>query len=321
MELQTKVNIDIEGGVIDYNSKIFMVGSCFSTNIGKQLSSRKFDVLYNPLGTIYNPISIANTLSILRSNEQITEQDLFFKNEQWGHFSFNTEFSSENKTGALFAMNKAVESGRRHLQNSNIIIITLGTSYCYRYKLSGDIVSNCHKLKSDSFIRELLSVDDIINSLSAILDDEFYRAKRVIFTVSPIRHLKDGLIENSISKAHLLVAISKLKAQNKNVDYFPAYEIFIDELRDYRFYGVDMVHPSEAGVEYIWERFSKHLINEKTQGQMKRVEGVMRDFNHRVKFPESESHKKFVEKCLLKANVLEKELKVVDFSYEKEKFL
>ena len=321
MRLQTKVEVEIEGDIIDYSSKIFMVGSCFSANIGARLSERKFDVLYNPLGTVYNPKSIVDTLQLLRSKGGVERKSLFFHNEQWGHFSFNTDFSSDSQDGAIAAMDSALGRGAKQLEQCDMLIITLGTAYCYHLKDSGGVVSNCHKFRSDSFTRELLSVDSIVEEFSAIFNDDFYRDKRIIFTVSPIRHLKDGLVENSISKAHLLVAVSQLKEMFDNIDYFPAYEIFMDELRDYRFYGVDMVHPSDVGVEYIWERFSESVMSDSCRAQMKRVEGVVRDFNHRVKVPNSESYKKFVKTTLAKAQQLEKEFDMMDFSHEKEKFL
>ncbi len=316
MKLQTTVDIDIARGKLSYQSGIMMLGSCFSANIGRRLEERKFDVTYNPLGTIYNPLSVVKSLELLESGRAIDACEMFYHNEQWGHFAFSTDFSSCDKEVALDAANSALQRGAGSLKRCDTLIITLGTAYSYSLVSTGETVANCHKFRSDNFDRRLLSVDVIVDALSEVLSRSFYRDKRVIFTVSPIRHLRDGLVENSVSKAHLLVAVAELRARFDNVEYFPAYEIFLDELRDYRFYDVDMVHPSQSGVEYVWERFRDVAFSQECKEHMQRVEGVVRDFNHRAKNPDSDAYRRFVSATIEKALAIEREVVGVDFSGE-----
>lgn len=318
MKLHTEVTIPIYKSSIDYCSSISMLGSCFSVNIAKRLSDRKFNVNCNPFGALYNPLSITNTLKRLEKGREIEKDELFFEDGVWGHFDFNTTFSNSDLSAALKSMNSSIEKGHKALINSNFIIITLGTSFCYFKKSDSLPVNNCHKLTADTFTRRMITHQETFNLFSELFSSEFYQSKNIIFTVSPIRHIKDGLPTNTISKSHLLIAADSLCNEFENMSYFPSYELFNDELRDYRFYDTDLVHPSEIGVEYVWEKFSQATISNPAKNIMKEVENITRDFNHRPINPDSESFSLFRERLLAKASALEKNFKSINFSKEKE---
>lgn len=318
MKLQTDVIIPAYKDYIDYNSSISMLGSCFSVSIAKKLSERKFSVSCNPFGAIYNPHSVINTLKRLEEGKRIDADELFFKNGVWGDFNFNTTFSNVDRDKALNAMNRSIDKGHKELVKSNLLIITLGTSFCYFKKSDSLPVNNCHKLPLDVFTRRIITCDETVKMFSELLSSEFYRSKNIIFTVSPIRHIKDGLIKNTISKSNLLIAVDSLCKEFENVEYFPSYEIFNDELRDYRYYDTDLIHPSETGVQYVWDKFSNAIISSPAKNIMKEIENIMRDFNHRPLNPNCESFSIFREKLITKATALERNFKSIDFSQEKE---
>ena len=256
MKLQTPV-IDEKCKVgISYSDTIMMLGSCFTDNIGRQLENFGFNVCVNPFGTLYNPISILQSMKLLLSDCPITKEDCVEMGAGAGlvcSFYHHTSFARSTEEEFVNNANEALEKARAFFKASNKVIITLGTSWCYRHVGSGMIVSNCLKRPGGEFIRERLSVGEVKDALSEMMsacpDKEF------VFTVSPIRHLRDGAHGNQISKASLLLGIEEAKANFPNTDYFPSYEIMMDELRDYRFYAEDMFHPTQQAVDYIRERF------------------------------------------------------------------
>jgi hypothetical protein len=283
MKLQTPVT-DLKCRVgISYSSKITMLGSCFSDNIGSMLADYGFDVLVNPFGTLYNPISIKQSIRTLLSDKLFTEEDCVMMGagaDLICSFSHHTSFARRSREEFLENANRQLQEARRHFLDSDKVIITLGTSWCYTYMSSGKVVSNCLKRPATEFIRERLDIETIKNAILDIMEQcdktSDCKKKEFIFTVSPIRHFRDGAHGNQISKAALLVAIDEVintisnpekatgsiisgnqetAAVNIRADYFPAYEIMMDELRDYRFYAEDMCHPSQQAVDYIGERF------------------------------------------------------------------
>ncbi|MFI3320957.1 MAG: GSCFA domain-containing protein [Rikenellaceae bacterium] len=311
MQLQTKVEkVDFKNK-IDYKSTIFMIGSCFSANIGEKLIVRRFNTLYNPLGTLYNPQSVVDTLTILKEKRLITTDDLFFHRELYGSFIANTLLTSSRAAEAVEMINSAIIRGEKQLRESDFIIITLGTSLCYYQKESGKAVANCHKFPAADFERKLIDSDETYELFASLFKQEYFKDKHIIFTVSPVRYIKDGFAVNSVSKAHLLVAVDNLCKKFENVDYYPSYEIFNDELRDYRFYDSDMVHPSKIGVDYVWERFSTEVIDVDSQRYMKEVESVVKALAHRPQNPQSAAHQKFLSTTFQKAQQLEKEIGIV----------
>ena len=252
MKLQTIVDIKPSDWKIGYEDKILMLGSCFSDEMGAQMQQCYLNVTCNPFGTLYNPLSIAHALQITEMPELIEHDGL------WHSMAHHGAFSRSTKEGAELAVRESIEKMQRALQEATVVIVTFGTAWVY--EMDGQIVGNCHKLPEKEFVRIRLSVEEIVNAWKPIL--ERYADKRWIFTVSPIRHIKDGLRENQLSKATLLQAVEQLG------DYFPSYEIMLDELRDYRFYADDLVHPSSMAVNYIWERFVDTYCTNQTKNEL-----------------------------------------------------
>lgn len=285
MKLQTPVTDENCRVGISYSDKIMMIGSCFSDNIGRQLADYGFDVCVNPFGTLYNPISILQSISLLTSERVFTEDDCIEMGAGAGlicSFSHHTSFARKDTVTFLHDANEALDKARKHFRKCNKVIITLGTSWCFRHLERDFIVSNCLKRPAAEFRRERLTVQETSAALHRIIDlcaeraaeDPGFAPKQFIFTVSPIRHFKDGAHGNQISKAGLLLGVEDALSHGK-ADYFPAYEIMMDELRDYRFYGEDMCHPSQQAVDYIRERFLTWALPE---DEHLRLEDNIRDF-------------------------------------------
>lgn len=256
MKLQTPVADEKCRVGISYDDKIMMLGSCFSDNIGKRLSELGFDICVNPFGTLYNPASIASAVSRLVNGEHFTEKDCVEIGagcERVCSFSHHTSFSGTDAKEFLTKANDALDNASRFFRECNKVIITLGTSWCFRHIGTGSIVSNCLKHPAAEFQRERLEVQEIADLLKEIMNTDCGKRKEYIFTVSPIRHFKDGAHGNQLSKAGLLLGIDSVIGDR--AEYFPAYEIVMDELRDYRFYAEDMCHPTSQTTEYILERF------------------------------------------------------------------
>ena len=280
MKLQTPVADEKCRVGISYRSKITMLGSCFTDNIGKMLVDYGFDVLVNPFGTLYNPISIQQSIDMLLSDKVFTEEDCVMMGagaDLVCSFSHHTSFARKSKDEFLENANRKLLEARKHFLESDRIIITLGTSWCYRNTETGKIVSNCLKRPAGEFTRERLQIEDIKKAIQHITDlcnrTDGCNKKEFIFTVSPIRHFKDGAHGNQISKAALLVAIDEVINMNNSdykitADYFPAYEIMMDQLRDYRFYAEDMCHPSKQAVDYIGERFLDWALPKEERPQL-----------------------------------------------------
>ena len=250
---------------ISYDDKIMMLGSCFSDSIGRQLSDFGFDVCVNPFGTLYNPVSILQSIELLAGNRNFSPSDsiqIGAGDERWCSFSHHTSFARDTREEFVADANRALAQARNHFAGCTKVIITLGTAWCFRNVVSGRIVSNCHKRQASEFVRERLSASEVTEVLHRIA--ELCQGRQLIFTVSPIRHFKDGAHGNQISKSALLLGIDDFLCgcpvdlsmdPHYPADYFPAYEIMMDELRDYRFYAEDMCHPSQQAVDYIRERF------------------------------------------------------------------
>ena len=277
LKLQTPVADDRCKVGISYEDRIMMLGSCFSDNIGRQLADFGFDVCVNPFGTLYNPISILQSIELLASDRVFCSSDCIqigAGDERWCSFSHHTSFARESKEEFLNNANKALAAAREYFAACNKIIITLGTAWCFRNVSTGNVVSNCLKRPASEFIRERLSSSEVTRALIRIA--ELCPGKQFILTVSPIRHFKDGAHGNQISKSALLLGIDDFLSGNPG-DYFPAYEIMMDELRDYRFYAEDMCHPSQQAVGYIRERFLSWAL---PATEHPRLEENIRTFRH-----------------------------------------
>lgn len=301
MKLQTEIPLKPEENQIDYSSKILLLGSCFSENIGEKFDYFKFRNLQNPFGVIFNPISIEKLIVRAIENIDFSNEDIFQHNEIWKCFEAHSELAALDKTEFLNNLNSALKNLREALFSSTHIIFTYGTSWVYRHLESGEIVANCHKLPQQNFTKELLSIETISKSIQNIFDriSEINPKATIINTVSPVRHIKDGFTENTLSKAHLISAIHhslSLRAQSRSLCYFPSFEIMMDELRDYRFYTEDMLHPNSTAIEIIWEKFSKVWISSKAEALQKEIVSIQTGLNHKPFNPKSEEHLQFSEK-------------------------
>jgi hypothetical protein len=308
MKLQTQIPLIKESrNLINYNSKIVLLGSCFSENIGNQLDYYKFQTTQNPFGILFHPIAIENLITNAINEKKYTENDVFFNNEQYHSFDTHSSLSANNERDFLDNLNSSIKSTRKTLEEASHIIITLGTSWVYRYIESDQIVANCHKVPQKKFLKEILSVDTISESLEAIilLIKSINKNASILFTVSPVRHIKDGFIENSQSKSHLITAIHQVIDKRKYNYYFPSYEIMMDELRDYRFYAEDMIHPNKTTINYIWEKFMSTWFDVSANSTMKEIDIIQKGMLHKPFNPNSEKHLQFLE------NLEQKKLKIM----------
>lgn len=309
---------------IDHSKKIVMMGSCFSEHIGEKLISRKFNVNLNPFGILYHPLTISAAINRMIESKPFNSDDLKFENDRYISFYHHGKFNHTDQQIMLNNINEAFEKGRKQLLKADYLFITWGTAYGYSHKESdSSIVANCHKIPGNQFIKILLQPDEIIREYQQLFNKliEINPDIKIIITVSPVKHLKDGLIDNNISKSILLLAANQLKTSIKNTSYFPAYELVHDDLRDYRFYAKDMAHPSEEAVEYIWDFFKKTYWNESTFNLNIIIESVINSLLHRPLHPENEAHKVFIESVNNKMINLENDYAFLDFSKEKESIL
>ena len=294
---QTKIDIPVSDIKISYKDSIMTFGSCFAENIGNKLETVFFETDINPFGVLYNPVSVKNSLELLIQNKSFSSEEIFENKSLWQSFAHSSLFNGLSEVECLNNINTRLISSAGFFQKTNVLLITFGTAWVFEEKKSGRVVSNCHKLPSGDFERRRLTVNEIVSDYNELIVtlQKLCPALNIIFSVSPIRHWKDGAHENNISKSILLIAIDELQKQHKQVHYFPAYEILLDELRDYRFYAPDMLHPSEVAVDYIWSRFSETYFSERTLQLKKRIEQLVADRAHRPYQPDSAEFKKFVE--------------------------
>ncbi len=321
MELLLPFRIIPSSHKISYTDKIIFIGSCFTEEIGKMMKELKFDVLQNPNGILYDPLSISSALNSYIEDKQYKQDDLFLLNELWHSWQHHSIFSGMNKEMVLQNINHSQTEAHLFVKNASWLIITLGTSYNYQLKTSLQPVANCHKAPQDFFEKKLLSVEEIISCLSNVISNlQSYNAGiKIIFTVSPVRHIKDGVIENNRSKARLIEAVHSIKEDNENIFYFPAYELIIDVLRDYRFYKDDLVHPTETAIAFVFENFCNAYIDERGKKLLEEIKPIIAATNHKPFQAESAAHKKFRATQLEKINILKMNFPFIDFSKE-EKF-
>lgn len=317
-DLQTLVDIPDFEFKIDYNDTTSFFGSCFSTNIGTKFLNLKFNALVNPFGVLYNPASISQSINRILHNQSFTEEELRIHDNLWFSFSHYTSFSDKSKLKCLEKINTNFSDAVEIMNDTSVLIITLGTSYIYRLKEEGFIVSNCHKLPANNFSHEFLTTKESVSLLSDTIQklNHSNPSIRIILTISPIRHWKDGAIKNQRSKSALILAAQELENNYENVYYFPVYEIFMDELRDYRYYSRDMLHPSEFAIDYVWEKFSKCFFDAKTLGIIKQVEKINKSLQHRPVNADSEQYQQFRLKLKEQITSFSQNNPRIDFSKE-----
>lgn len=322
MEFRTTFSISPSARKISYKDPAMFIGSCFSTSIGKQFETGHLRVMINPSGTVYNPVSVCNTLDTVTSRKSYSINDLFNNKGTWLSFNHYTDFSSSDSGEVLKKINKISEEAHEFISKARFLFITLGTARIYRWTRSGKIVSNCHKLPASEFTHELLTVGEItslwtnqLNRLEALFPD-----LKVVFTISPIRHWKDGAHENQVSKSVLFLAVEELLKHPSRPEYFPAYELVMDDLRDYRFYDEDMLHLTQSAVNYIWEAFSKCYIDERTLDLWQEVSKITRAVTHHIKTDSKEQIKKFAEKILARIDSVTVKAPEIDLDSERKYF-
>lgn len=321
MKLQTQIPLEKHPNhLIGYDSNCLLLGSCFVENMGDKLDYFKFQNLQNPFGIIFNPRSIENLITNAIQEKEYSETDIFFSNEQWHCYDAHSKLSHTSKESLLLSLNQNSKALKQQIHDSTHVIITLGTAWVYKLNTTNQIVANCHKVPQGHFTKVLLSIQEISEALKRIVENiqGVNPNARFIITVSPIRHIKDGFIENTRSKAHLISAIHEFLDQqasivNQQSFYFPSYEIMMDELRDYRFYAEDMLHPNTTAVNYIWEKFLQVWISSQALKTMSEVEAVQKGMHHKPFKPDAEAYEKFLQQLEAKKAELQTQFPHISF--------
>jgi hypothetical protein len=323
MELRTTFDISPSAHKITYSDPVMFIGSCFAASIGRMCGNGHLPVMINPAGTVYNPVSIYNTLNTIIEGRKYTVDDVYDYKGTWISFNHYSDFSSATAEETLRKINLSIAESHNFLSGANYLFITFGTARIYRWKKNGNIVSNCHKIPADEFTREILTVDEITELWNRVLNilHSKYPNLKVVFTISPVRHWKDGAHGNQVSKSVLFLAVEELLEHPAVIDYFPAYEIVMDDLRDYRFYDDDMLHPSSAAINYIWEEFSKCWFDEKTITLWREISKLSMATSHIIQAGSKEDLRKFAENMLTRIQSVEKKNPSINLESERKYFL
>lgn len=304
---------------IHHEKQLFCMGSCFAEHIGQRLRQYKFSTVLNPFGIIYNPISIQIGLAMLQNDFHFTEKNIFHHQGLWHSYYHHGSFSSLSSSELMEHVEYSLQNARKALQNTDCLLLTLGTAFVFIHRKLGEVVANCHKLPAQEFNRRRLSVKEIVNALAPIFQQ--LKAQRpeldIILTVSPVRHLRDGFVENQRSKATLILALDELCQQLDFVHYFPAYELLLDDLRDYRFYAADMLHPAPLAIDYIWNYFGETFFDKTTQSINKQIEKIQKATQHRPFHPQSAEHQQFISNQLEKIQTLQQQYPFLNFKEER----
>jgi hypothetical protein len=302
---------------LNHSHKLFLAGSCFTEQIGGKLAAHKFRVIDNPNGILFNPVSISKSIISYIEQKKYSASDLFFQNDLWGSWEHHTKFSSPDQAECLFRINKSQVAAHDFLLNADWLLLTLGSAFVYELE-DKRVVANCHKVPTDKFSKRLLAVEEVLAALDTLIHrlKQFNPGLRIIFTISPVRHLRDGFVENNRSKATLINAVHQLVDKFQDLFYFPAYELIMDDLRDYRFFAEDMVHPNYAATNYVWEKFVAACIDEPSQALMKEINTINAAKAHKAFNPASAAHQKFLQAHLEKVRKLQQQHNYIDFSAE-----
>ncbi|MCF8246408.1 MAG: GSCFA domain-containing protein [Saprospiraceae bacterium] len=306
---------------ISHTDRVLCLGSCFAEQMGGRLERLKFPMLVNPFGIVFNPISVVETLERLRSGNPFSEADLVANQGLWHSFEHHSRFSNPDKSVALEGINQSFSTAKGFLKNANRLIVTLGTAHVFVLKKTGEVVANCHKFPAGDFERRRLSVGEVVAALLPVfekLKTELPELE-IIATVSPVRHLRDGLSENQRSKATLLIALDEINQQLPYTHYFPAYELLLDDLRDYRFYAEDLAHPNQLATDYIWQYFEGAFFDEKTKALCERIGRILTALAHRPFHSQSIEHQDFLKKQVEYIKQLSAEFPSLDFERELER--
>jgi lysophospholipase L1-like esterase len=316
MTFRTEIFIQKPVEMIAYEDQLLLIGSCFVENMGKKFQEAGFQTTINPFGTLYNPYSLAQAIERLLNPIPFQSTDLFSYEGVWHSFTHHSRFSHVSQEETLRNINEELALGAQRLKSARWLMITLGTAWVYRLADARAVVANCHKLPEKRFIRERMSEDAIVQLFTPLIErlHVINPALQLLMTVSPIRHWKDGAHENQLSKSTLLLAIERIQQQCSFVHYFPAYELMMDELRDYRFYAEDMIHPNATAIEFIWEKLTLHYLNREAQQTLKEVEQLNKALQHRSLHPNSEADRKFQHQTAQRIAELQKRYPFLHFN-------
>lgn len=304
---------------LDHHQSIACFGSCFAEHMAMRFQSAKFDCLLNPFGIQYNPINIAHSIDMILEDYAFADHDLIQREGRWYSLWHHSAYSAKRPDALKKQLHIAAQGAKQKIQDTDVFIFTFGTAFYYLHKATDIVAANCHKLPKEMFDKMRFTPEEITTSFANTLHNllSVNPSVKFIFTVSPIRHAKDGLIENTRSKGILHLSIETLLKQFSNAVYFPSYEIMMDDLRDYRFYSTDMLHPSPTAIDYIWEHFSEHIFSEETHSLNKYIAGIQLAVQHRPFHADSEAHQKFIQNTLLKISNVEKHHPTLNFKKEK----
>ena len=307
---------------ISYNDSLLLIGSCFTANVGSALHELKFNTLHNPTGILFDPLSVARHLEDYTVNKQYHAHELVQLNDIWSSWLHHSEFSSVHQHECLNRVNTAIRSAHTHLQHTTVLLITLGTAFSYQLLPEQQPIANCHKAPANRFRKHLLSSDEIIQALKRALMPllESKPQLQVVFTISPVRHIRDGVIENNRSKARLIEAVHQLVEHHERMVYFPSYELVIDVLRDYRFYDADLVHPNYAATHHVFETFCRHYLSLPTITLVDEVKQLVTARKHRPLHPDSAGHQAFLAAQQNKLAALKTKLPHLNWTEEEAAF-
>jgi GSCFA family len=317
MEFQLPIQPGSLQHPIRYEDKILLTGSCFTEHIGNHLRDWKFDTLQNPHGILFDPASVASSLVSYVQNRQYGEGDVIFLNELWQSWQHHSIFSNMDRQQCLETINASQSAAHHFLKEAKWLIITLGSSFSYRLK-DGTPVANCHRAPAATFDKHLMTIEEINTVLDNCLHQLFYfnPSLQILFTISPVRHVRDGVIENNRSKARLIECVHHLAGKFDRISYFPAYELVVDVLRDYRFYDIDLVHPNYAATEYVLEKFTRHCIDGSSQQVLEEVKKIVTARRHKPFQPATQAHRRFLEDHLKKTKELSDRYPFLNFDEE-----
>lgn len=296
-KFRTIITIPKSINQITYRDSIIFIGSCFTENIGKVIQNLGFNTHINPFGILYNPLSVSACIKNILNKKVYDSKDVFLNNDVWTSFDNHSKYSTQDKDQFIKNLNAHINSSFDFISNANFLFLTFGTSFVYSHVKTGKIVANCHKIASSNFERKLLDIEEIVEEYDELLKSIFRINPNIniVFTISPVRHLKDGAEQNNLSKSILKVSINEIQKIFPQTTYFPSYEIMMDDLRDYRFYNDDMLHPSNLAIEYIWDMFAEAYFDEATRKISDQISKILKSVEHRPFNPNSESYRKFLD--------------------------
>lgn len=318
MNLMLSLDPQLAKKTITYNDKLLLVGSCFSDNIGMKLQEAKFSTLFNPTGIVFDPLSLATHLTDYATQKQYGETDLVEYDGLWHSWLHHSDFSCEQKQQTLALINEAIVAAHQQLQSASHLFITLGTAFSYQLIERQIAVANCHKAPKSWFQKQLLEIDEMVDALQKSINavTQLTPGIQIIFTVSPVKHIRDGIVENNRSKARLLEVAHRLVHNHANCSYFPAYEWINDVLRDYRFYTADMAHPNDQAIAFVFEQFGKSYFSTETLRLMNEVLQIVSARKHKPLHATTHAHQQFLKTFHAKTTALKSEWTMLNFDEE-----